>query len=327
MDKFNAIVIRENNNELNFKREMIDLSSLSEGNVIVHVNYSSLNYKDMLGFQLNGGVIKNYPMIPGIDFSGEVVQSDDPDFVVGDEVVLTGYDVGMAHTGGFSEYARVPGKWLVHIPATMSMRETMVYGTAGFTAALAVDRLQRMGMNNPKARILIAGVTGGVGSVALAILKNLGYENITGMVHNGEREQIARDFGADHVITSSRLDKDQKPLTSAKYDFAIDAVGGEVTSQILPAMAYDGIVAITGNAGGNQLFTTVLPFILRAVSLVGIDSVSVDMETRNRVWNLLAREWDVTTNLRVDEISMDQISEVVNKIKDGQHIGRTIVKM
>ena len=326
MDKFNAIVIRENNDQLSFQREMIDLSMLSEGNVIVRVNYSSLNYKDMLAFQPNGGVIRSYPMIPGVDFSGEVVQSDDPNFVPGDEVLLTGYDVGVTHTGGFAEYARVPGKWLVHIPETMSMREAMIWGTAGFTAALAVEKLQQLGMNDPKSRILVAGATGGVGSVAIALLKQLGFQSVTGLVHSGEREKIARDFGADHVITSSRLDKDQAPLTTEKYDFAIDAVGGEVTSQILPTISYGGSIAITGNAGGNQLLTTVLPFILRAVSLVGIDSVAVKNDKRQAVWNILATDWDITDQLQVTEIGIDDIPDELAKIQAGNHTGRTIIR-
>ncbi|EUE52564.1 hypothetical protein O845_02759, partial [Staphylococcus aureus M0836] len=286
---FNAVVVRKSASNVSYKVETVDESYLSKGDVLVKVVYSSINYKDMLALQYNGGVIRDYPMIPGIDFAGIVESSSNDKFKEGDNVLVTGYDVGVTHTGGFSEYAQVPGEWIVPIPQEMSIKESMVYGTAGFTAALSIFELEKYGMNiKSQPEILVSGATGGVGSVAIQILRKIGYENITAIVRKEKQIEIAKKLGAKQVII---IEDDNKPLKKGIFDYFLDTVGNNVTLYGLKRLNYQGVATVCGNVAGNSLNANILPFILRGIKLIGIDSVCVDHNIREDIWSKLANEW------------------------------------
>ncbi|EVW94737.1 hypothetical protein U253_02647, partial [Staphylococcus aureus M20894] len=279
---FNAVVVRKSASNVSYKVETVDESYLSKGDVLVKVVYSSINYKDMLALQYNGGVIRDYPMIPGIDFAGIVESSSNDKFKEGDNVLVTGYDVGVTHTGGFSEYAQVPGEWIVPIPQEMSIKESMVYGTAGFTAALSIFELEKYGMNiKSQPEILVSGATGGVGSVAIQILRKIGYENITAIVRKEKQIEIAKKLGAKQVII---IEDDNKPLKKGIFDYFLDTVGNNVTLYGLKRLNYQGVATVCGNVAGNSLNANILPFILRGIKLIGIDSVCVDHNIREDIW-------------------------------------------
>ncbi|HIE0577082.1 TPA: acryloyl-CoA reductase, partial [Staphylococcus aureus] len=301
---FNAVVVRKSASNVSYKVETVDESYLSKGDVLVKVVYSSINYKDMLALQYNGGVIRDYPMIPGIDFAGIVESSSNDKFKEGDNVLVTGYDVGVTHTGGFSEYAQVPGEWIVPIPQEMSIKESMVYGTAGFTAALSIFELEKYGMNiKSQPEILVSGATGGVGSVAIQILRKIGYENITAIVRKEKQIEIAKKLGAKQVII---IEDDNKPLKKGIFDYFLDTVGNNVTLYGLKRLNYQGVATVCGNVAGNSLNANILPFILRGIKLIGIDSVCVDHNIREDIWSKLANEWNIGNSLLYNEIGFEE---------------------
>ncbi|EWN81224.1 oxidoreductase, partial [Staphylococcus aureus] len=307
---FNAVVVRKSASNVSYKVETVDESYLSKGDVLVKVVYSSINYKDMLALQYNGGVIRDYPMIPGIDFAGIVESSSNDKFKEGDNVLVTGYDVGVTHTGGFSEYAQVPGEWIVPIPQEMSIKESMVYGTAGFTAALSIFELEKYGMNiKSQPEILVSGATGGVGSVAIQILRKIGYENITAIVRKEKQIEIAKKLGAKQVII---IEDDNKPLKKGIFDYFLDTVGNNVTLYGLKRLNYQGVATVCGNVAGNSLNANILPFILRGIKLIGIDSVCVDHNIREDIWSKLANEWNIGNSLLYNEIGFEEFYKTID---------------
>jgi len=327
MNSFKAIVIKENQEQVIYGIENVNLDSLSDGEVLIKVAYSSINYKDMLAVQKNGGVIRNYPMIPGIDLSGTIVHTSDNRYTEGQEVVVTGFDMGMSHTGGFAEYARVPADWIVPLPANLTLKDAMVFGTAGFTAALSIIALEEKGMdinNNP--RILVTGSTGGVGSIAIQILAKIGYKNISALVRKKHQEEVAKSLGATNVVFASELGEQNKPLNKQKFDFVLDTVGGEVASVLIPQISYGGSMSMCGNAGGIKLTSTVLPFILRGINLLGIDSVNVPINKRGYIWGKIADKWNISQTTLINELTLNELPQTIETIKNGQHLGRTIIK-
>ncbi|MGY0187235.1 YhdH/YhfP family quinone oxidoreductase, partial [Lactococcus petauri] len=301
---------------------------LDEGDVLVKVHYSSVNYKDMLAVQKNGGVIRKYPMIPGIDLSGTIVESNDPAFSIGQEVLVTGYDMGMSHTGGLSEYTRIPSSWVIPLPKNLSLKEAMIYGTTGLTAGLSIDALEEEGMSlNKEQTVLVTGATGGVGSLALQILSKMGYKNLIALVRKEYQIEVAQKLGATDVILLENFEFGEKPLNKQKFDYILDTVGGELLSNLIPFVSYGGSISMCGNAAGIKLDTTVLPFILRGINLLGIDSVNISREKRVQVWNKLASEWKITDTTLVNEIILEDVPETIFNIKNGTHLGRTIVKI
>ncbi|EOB0857596.1 oxidoreductase, partial [Staphylococcus aureus] len=308
---FNAVVVRKSASNVSYKVETVDESYLSKGDVLVKVVYSSINYKDMLALQYNGGVIRDYPMIPGIDFAGIVESSSNDKFKEGDNVLVTGYDVGVTHTGGFSEYAQVPGEWIVPIPQEMSIKESMVYGTAGFTAALSIFELEKYGMNiKSQPEILVSGATGGVGSVAIQILRKIGYENITAIVRKEKQIEIAKKLGVKQVII---IEDDNKPLKKGIFDYFLDTVGNNVTLYGLKRLNYQGVATVCGNVAGNSLNANILPFILRGIKLIGIDSVYVDHNIREDIWSKLANEWNIGNSLLYNEIGFEEFYKTIDQ--------------
>ncbi|WP_438468191.1 YhdH/YhfP family quinone oxidoreductase [Streptococcus pluranimalium] len=329
MDHFKAMYLEETKGKLEFAAKMISLADLSKGDVVIKVAYTSLNYKDMLAVQPKGGVIRNYPMIPGIDLAGTVVSSESNDFVKGQEVLVTGYEMGMSHTGGFSQYARVPKDWVVPLPEGLSLKDVMIYGTAGLTAMLSILALENAGLSERKeARVLVTGASGGVGSVALALLKERGYRNVTALIRKDYQEAVVKDLGADQIIRPGAIFIKEKPLLlKEQYDYVLDTVGGDVASHLIPQVAYDGAISLCGNAAGIGLSTNVLPFILRGVNLLGIDSVQISQDKRLEAWTALADVKAILAKLKTNTISLEDIPETLQALKEGSHVGRTIVEV
>ncbi len=329
MKNFKALVVREDNSNVSVQIENeLTINQLNDGEVVIKVHYSSLNYKDMLGAQKNGGVIRSYPMIPGIDLSGTIIESKDSNFFVGQEVLVTGYNLGMSHTGGLSEFARVPSSWIVPLPVHLNAKDAMAYGTAGLTAGLSIKALENNGMKPTENQtILVTGATGGVGSIALQILAKMGYKNLIALVRKEYQIDVAKKLGATDVILVENFDFGKKPLNKQKFNYILDTVGGELLSNLIPFVSYDGSISMCGNAAGIKLETTVLPFILRGINLLGIDSVNISHEKRVQIWNKLSNEWKVSASLLLEEISLEAVPEILSKIKNGAHLGRTIVKI
>lgn len=320
------MVAHESDSGIVLTRQQVDEEFLGPGEVTIKVHYSSANYKDSLAITKGGGVVRNYPIVPGIDITGEVVSSSDDDFVPGDLVVAHGYEIGVSHNGGFAEYARVPAEWVVELEE-LSPRDAAALGTAGFTAALSVQSLLDRGLTPDDGAVLVTGATGGVGSVSVDILSGLGFEVIASTGKSDARDLLS-EIGANEVI--GRLPKDPsaklRPLTKARWAAAVDSVGGTSLAYILSAIGYGGAVAVSGLTGGSDLPTTVMPFILRGVALLGIDSVNVPIEKRRELWNRLGNE------LRPQHLSVleryaaiTDAERVLHSIKDGTHSGRTVL--
>ncbi|AIE32035.1 YhdH/YhfP family quinone oxidoreductase [Bacillus thuringiensis] len=326
---FRAIVVNETENH-QFVSKVVEreVSSLPEGDVIIQVHYSSLNYKDALSATGNKGVTRTYPHTPGIDAAGEVVSSEDNSFKVGDQVIVTGYDLGMNTSGGFGEYIRVPSSWVVPLPEGMSLKESMMYGTAGFTAALSVYKLIGAGIKPNMGDVLVTGATGGVGSVAVSILSKLGF-NVVGATGKMEEKDMLLRLGAKKVIHRAELnDESRRPMLKGIYAGVIDTVGGRMLETALKTVKYGGCVTTCGNVAGQGLQTTVYPFILRGISLLGVDSVQCPVDVRRDVWTLLANEWGNKELLSyIEECTLEELEKKFTLILQGKLKGRTVVKI
>ena len=315
-------------NEPNFTASLTTatLDELPAGDVLVRVDYSDVNYKDALAAKENGGVIRTYPMTPGIDLAGEVVDSQSADFAPGDQVLVTGYGLGVSHPGGYSQFQRVPAEWLVKRSAGFSAKDSMTYGTAGFTAALAVQELEQLHLAKDAA-ILVTGASGGVGSVSIALLKKLGYTNIVALSRKNDAQWLL-DLGAAKIISPDDVVPEKvKPLAKQSFAAVIDTVGGPLLAAVLPQIAYGGGAFLCGNAGGIKIETTVLPFILRGIRVIGIDSVNVSHEIRTALWEKLAGEWNVIDQLYTKAITLEDLPETLAALLAGTHQGRTIVEV
>ena len=325
---FNAFVVEESD-EKTFaghvrKRSLTDLP---EGEVTIRVNYSSLNYKDALSATGNRGVTKTYPHTPGIDAAGYIEESSIGRFKTGDPVICTSYDLGMNTPGGFGQVIRVPADWIVKLPSGLTLRESMIFGTAGFTAGLSVRKLTAS-VKPEQGPVLVTGATGGVGSIAVAILAKLGY-SVTAVSGKTDAEVFLRSMGVREIISREAFSKDSSsPLLRPVWAGAIDTVGGEFLATAIKSTMPLGVVTCCGNAASPQLPITVFPFILRGVTLAGVNSQSCPMPIRKEVWGKLADEWkfdrleDICT-----EISLEALSEKVPLILKGQLKGRTVVNL
>lgn len=316
--------------EKKFERKIItrQINDLPEGDILINVKYSSLNYKDALSAIGNRGVTRTYPHTPGIDAAGIVVESNNNNFKIGDKVIVTGYDLGMNTTGGYGEYIRVPAEWVVKLPQNLSLRESMIYGTAGFTAALSVYKLVTSGVKPIDGDILVTGATGGVGSIAISILSKLDYNVIaaTGKAH--EREMLLR-IGAKDIVDRKEIDDDSgKALLKGRWAGVIDTVGGNMLATAIKSTNYGGSVTCCGNVASHEFSTSVYPFILRGVTLFGIDSVQCPMDIRLKIWDNLSSYWKPNNlNDNVDEVSLEGLSKKIDMILVGKHKGRTIVNL
>jgi acrylyl-CoA reductase (NADPH) len=303
------------------------LDELTPGDVVIRAAYSSVNYKDALAVTGAGKIMRRFPLIGGIDVSGAVVSSTDSRFRAGDQVLVTGYDLGVANDGGFSEYVRVPADWVVMLPQGLTTFEAMALGTAGFTAALAVTRLERNGLAPARGPVAVSGSTGGVGSVAVAALARLGYA-VTAITSKDQEHAYLRSLGAADVVSRHTLTVDARPLGKATWAGAVDAVGGDLLAWLVRTMNYSGSVASTGLTGGVELHLTVMPFILRGVNLLGIDSVMCPMDVRHEVWRRLASDMKPPSlPSMVREIPLDQVAAVCETLLQGQARGRFVVRL
>ncbi|MBV7435619.1 oxidoreductase [Cardiobacteriaceae bacterium TAE3-ERU3] len=323
-----AIVVRQEveSRKTRAVLEEISESQLPQGEVRVAVDYSTLNYKDALAITGRGKIIRHFPMVPGIDFAGRVLESTDQRYRVGDEVVLTGWGVGEKHWGGLAEQVQVAADWLVPLPAGLNTRQAMVLGTAGFTAMLCVQALQRHGIEPQDGAVLVTGASGGVGSVAVALLAALGFEvcAVTGrVVENGD---YLCELGAHEVLDRAQFDESAKPLEAARWAAAVDTVGSTVLAKVLAQIQEGGAVAACGLAGGADLPTTVMPFILRGVSLLGINSVTCPYEQRVAVWSALAELLPASFYQRISrDISLDEAIPSAKDLLAGRITGRVVV--
>ncbi|MDF2671318.1 MAG: quinone oxidoreductase [Paenibacillus sp.] len=328
MESFQALVLDKVNGEAKIGKREMQLSDLKENDLLIRVAYSSVNYKDALACVPNGNIVKQIPFIPGIDLSGVVVRSKDKRFREGDEILVTGFELGVSHYGGFSEYAWVSANWAVKLPKDLSLKESMILGTAGFTAALSVHELQQCGVLPERGPVLVTGSTGGVGSISIAILSKLGYE-VTASTGKLEYESYLYELGASRVILRDELIPEQpRSLDKQIWAGAIDCVGGKALGAILSSTKYAGAVAVSGLTGGIDWTSSIFPFILRGVRLIGIDSVFTPMETRVRVWERLASEFKpAALDSMCTEISLEQIPDQVALVLQGLSRGRTLVKL
>lgn len=328
-ETFRALVVEEINDEIQAGVKACTLEDLSAGDTLIKTSYSGINYKDALATIKNGGVIRSYPMIPGVDAVGEVIETTSDSFKKGDKVVITGNGLGVSHTGGFSEVVRIPNEWVVKLPEGLTEKEAATIGTAGITAVESINELERNGLSDKQARILVTGATGGVGSIAIAMLKSLGYENITALSRK-KNEEFLYALGATKVISLDEFMPEKiKPLQKQEYDFVLDTIGGKVLSAILPQINYGGAITLCGNASGIKLETTVLPFILRGIKMLGVDSVQLPNEKKEAIWERIANDLDkerLSTIGAVEE-PIDRIEEIVTHLLEGTHSGRTLIKM
>jgi putative YhdH/YhfP family quinone oxidoreductase len=320
------LVRRGDDGKVTSRVETITLDQLTDGDVLIRVAYSSLNYKDALACQGHPGVVRTFPHVPGIDCAGVVVESASSSFRPGDEVLVTGYELGAGHWGGFAGYVRAPADWVVKLPANLPARDAMIYGTAGFTAAQCVTAIVERDIGPDRGPVVVTGATGGVGSLAVAILAKLGYE-VEAVTGKPEQEDFLRQLGAKKILGRNDVtDKSDRPLLASRWAAAVDTVGGQPLATILRSTEHRGCVAACGLVAGAELELTVYPFILRGVTLAGIDSAKCPRPQRLEMWQKLAGPWRVEQlNDLAQEITLDELTDRVQKILSGQLIGRTIV--
>jgi acrylyl-CoA reductase (NADPH) len=325
---FKAMVVSETA-EKTFPREIREraLTDLPAGELIIEVKYSSLNYKDALSATGNKGVTRKYPHTPGIDAAGVVVDSTTKLFAVGDQVTVTGFDLGMNTSGGFSQYISVPALWATKLPQGLSLKDSMSHGTAGLTAALCIIRLMASGLSKDSGEVLVTGATGGVGSIAVAILAKLGF-NVVAATGKSSEHNFLTGLGAKTIISREEAnDTSGRPLQKPRWAGVVDTVGGNILATALKTAKYSGLVAACGNAMSADLNVNVFPFILRGVSLLGVDSVEIPMRARQMAWSKLAGDWKIDLSSIVTEVSLEELNPQIDAILKGGVRGRVVVDL
>jgi len=328
MDSFRALMARQDGDTITAAIETLDATELQPGDVTIRIAYSSVNYKDALALTPRGGVVREYPLVPGIDLTGEVIESTSPEFAVGDQVLAHGYDIGTGRHGGYAEYVRLPADQVVALGA-LTPREGAAIGTAGFTAAMSVQALVRHGITPADGPIVVTGATGGVGSVSIDLLAAAGYE-VVASTGKPEAAEHLKKLGASEVIGRLPADPDAKPrpLAKTRWAGAVDCVGGATLADVLSTLNYGGAVAASGLTGGAALNTTVMPFILRGVSLLGIDSVLMPIGPRRALWKQIAGVFrpphlnDITR-----EVELADVVSVIDEVRAGRYSGRAVVRV
>ncbi len=326
--KFKSLIVEEIEDG-KFRRYIGEksISELPNGDILIKVLYSSLNYKDALSAIGHKGITRKYPHTPGIDAGGVIVGSNSENFKEDDEVIVTGYDLGMNTSGGFGQFIRVPADWVVPLPKGINLKEAMIYGTAGFTAGLCVNAFLEKGIKPEDGKILVTGATGGVGSLAVSILAKLGY-HVVASTGKLEKSEFLKKLGAKEIIDRTEVyDVSPKPLLPRKWIAAVDNVGGVTLSTVIRSMDYDGVVASVGLVESEKLNITVYPFILRGVSLVGIDSAQTKMPKRLKIWEHLATDWKISFEGLWREISLNNLSEEIDRILKGEQVGKVLVNL
>ncbi|MFJ7510397.1 acryloyl-CoA reductase [Peribacillus simplex] len=329
IQQFDALVVNKQDDQFTVNIQQLSLDDLPRGEVLIRVHYSGVNYKDSLASIPNGNIVSSYPIVPGIDMAGVVVSSEDSRFKEGDEVIATSYGIGVSQSGGYSQFARVPAEWIVPLPDGLTMKEAMIIGTAGFTAALSVLRLEENNLTPEQGSVLVTGATGGVGSFAVSILSKLGY-SVEASTGKESEHGYLKEIGATTIVSREDVyDGKLRALGKQKWSGAVDPVGGEPLASVLSQIKYGGAVAVSGLTAGTSLPATVFPFILRGVNLLGIDSVNCPMDTRLKVWHRLATDFKLghLEQLVQQEITLEELPDVLPTLLKGEARGRTIVKL
>jgi acrylyl-CoA reductase (NADPH) len=323
---FNAFRVFEENGTVTGRLVQASLDELSPGDVVIKATYSSVNYKDALAGTGAGKIMRRFPLVGGIDVAGTVVSSTDPRFTAGEPVLVTGYDLGVTQDGGYAQLVRVPADWVVPIPADLTPFDAMAIGTAGFTAGLSVVEMERNGLDPSKGPVVVTGATGGVGSLAVQCLAARGY-TVTALTGKEDKGDYLRGLGAAEVLLRSAAQPSTRPLEKATWAGAVDPVGGDVLAWVIQTMRYGGCVANSGLTGGTELHTTVLPFILRGVKLLGIESAMCPMETRLEVWRRLASDLKPSRLNRVahEVITLEELPRAFATLLKGGATGRFVV--
>tara|TARA_B100001146_G_C16153859_1_gene422466 strand:- start:374 stop:1375 length:1002 start_codon:yes stop_codon:yes gene_type:complete len=329
-DKFKAIVLSQSGKEFSREIKTLDKSFLKHGDVLVKVDYSCLNYKDALILNDGGKLVKEFPHIPGIDFSGTVVESENNNFKSGDKVILHGWRVGEIFYGGYSQYAKVNADFLIKKPNSLTTKQSMILGTAGFTAlqcSFAIKAREELLLGEKVKEVIVTGASGGVGSIAVMILNKFGY-NVTAVTRTSNNSEYLKSIGAKKIINTKDLDKDSRPLDKGLWDGAVDTVGGKILANVLAQTKDNGIVAACGLAANIKLNTTVMPFIIRGVKLWGINSVNTSTKRRKFIWNEAANLIDFEQlGKSIKEISLEDLLKIYPKMLEGQTSGRYIVNL
>jgi NADPH2:quinone reductase len=326
MTEFQAFRVYKEDNQVIGRLQSLTVDNLSQGDVLIKTAYSAVNYKDALAVTGKGKIIRDFPRVAGIDVAGKVVESSDKRFKEGDSVLVTGYELGTGHDGGYSEYTRVPAEWVVPLPESMSLFEAMAIGTAGFTAALCIQRLEQNDQKPELGQFIVSGATGGVGSFAIDIMSSLGYE-VVALTGKQECNKMLTELGASHILDRHNIKMDGPPMEKGQWGGAIDNVGGDILAWLTRTTKPWGNIASVGLAGGSQLNTTVMPFILRGVSILGITSSGCPTAYRRPLWERLATDLapkhldKIVTNT----ISLEELPETCKKMLAGETTGRTVV--
>ena len=327
MSEFKALVVSEKEGGYISQVALRHIDDLPAGEVLIRVKYSSLNFKDALSATGNKGVTRQYPHTPGIDAAGIVEASSVSELAVGDEVIVTGYGLGMNTAGGYGQYIRVPAGWVLKRPAGLTLRESMMLGTAGLTAALCIDKLEQAGLQPGQGPVLVTGATGGVGSIAVAMLAGLGYE-VAAVTGKATQTEFLKKLGATQVIERSALEAGkEKPMLKEQWAGAVDTVGGDILFNIVKSLRYGAGVACCGLTAGVQFQASVLPFILRNVNLMGIDSVEQPLVVKASMWDRLSVQWKTDLSSLSREVGLDDLPGEIEKIIAGKMVGRVVVNL
>lgn len=327
MSHFDAYRIFEEDGRVSGRLVEATLDELSSGDVVIETAYSSVNYKDALAATGAGKIVRRFPLVGGVDLAGSVVSSTDPSFAEGDPVLVHGYDLGVSHDGGYARYARVPAAWVVPMPEGLTALDAMSIGTAGFTAAQSILALERTGLTPDDGPVIVTGSTGGVGSVAVELLAARGYA-VTALTGKDDQHERLRFLGAAEILSRNDLELGTRPLEKSMWAGAVDAVGGDVLAWLTRTTGYGGAIACSGLTAGVALNTTVMPFILRGVSLLGIDSVQLPMDRRREVWGRLATDMKpMRLSSGVTEIGLDQLDQAFSTLLAGEARGRFVVSL
>ena len=323
--KYKAYLIEENNGKFSGSIKELDVPSLDDGRVLIKVQYSSLNYKDALAASGAKGVVRSYPFVPGVDVAGEIIESSSENFSVGDNVIATGYKMGMAEFGGFGEIVHLPEEWVVKSPDNFSNFEAMCYGTAGITAAECVKKITDKNISN-NLPVIVSGSTGGVGSVAVGLLSKIGYE-VHAITGKPNETNMLKSIGVTKIIArDDYISEPTKPLDKGIYASGVDTVGGDILAKMISMISNQGVVSCCGNVGGAMFTSSVFPFILRGVQLSGIDSAESPIEVKKELWNLLSELWSIDLSKQTKTVDIADIGSEINKILQGKQIGRVVIK-
>ena len=323
--KYKGYLVEENNGVFSSSVKEINVPKIEPNSILVKVHYSSLNYKDALAVSGAKGIVKSYPFVPGIDVAGEVIESKSPQYKIGDRIIVTGFKIGMSIFGGFGEIVNLPDNWVVKMPEKLDFLSSMSYGTAGLTAAACIKKISDAKCTQ-KLPVIVSGSSGGVGSVAVGILSKMGYE-VHALTGKTSHEETLKKMGANKVLDRNEfMSNPVKALDKGVYSSAVDTVGGEILAKIISMISNHGVISCCGNVAGPKFTSSVFPFILRGVQLCGIDSAESSIELKKELWNLLSNQWSLDLSNQTKIVSLNEIEEEINKILQGNQVGRVVIK-